>query len=69
MKRLIPLVSLVAMLTALVPFGVADSAASIADTSVADNGVGATVDMSANTNSYANATMTITVRTAPLPEE
>ena len=39
MKRLIALVPLVAMLTALVLLGVADTTASVADTSIPDNKV------------------------------
>ena len=61
MKRLIASVPVVAMLTALVVLGVADSATSIANTDVPDDRVATSVDISANTNSRANATITITM--------
>ena len=62
------MVLLAAMLTALVLLGVGDSAASIADTSIADNEAASTASEEGNPDS-ANATITITMRTARLPDE
>ena len=67
-KRLTHLVLLAAMLTALVLLGVADSAASIADTSIPCNEAVSSANEAGNRDS-ANATITITMRTAPLPDE
>jgi len=67
-KRLIALVPLVAVLIALVLLGVGDSAASIADTPIPTNEAASTASEEGNPDS-ANATITIIMRTAPLPEE
>ena len=68
MKRLIALVPLVAMVTALVLSGVADSAASIADTPIPGNEAVSSGNEAGNPHS-ATAAITITWRTPPLPEE
>lgn len=68
MKRLIALVPLVAVLTALVLLGVADSAASIADTGIPGDEVASSLNETDNSDS-ANATITIIMRTPPLPDE
>jgi len=65
-KRLTALVSLVALLAALVLLGVADSAASIAATSIPNNEVASTVSEAGNSDS-GSGTTTITMRTPPLP--
>ena len=68
MKRLTHLVLLAAMLTALVLFGVADATTSIADTPIPGSDIVSSPNEAGNRDS-ANATITITMRTAPLPEE
>jgi len=68
MKSLIALVPLVAMLTALVLLGVADSAASIADATAPNDQVASSVGEN-NSPQSANATITIIMRTAPLPDK
>ncbi len=68
MKRLAALVVLVAVLPALVLFGVADSAASVANTSVRSNEVASRANETDNSDS-ATATITVTMGTAPLSEE
>ena len=67
-KRLIALVPLVAILTALVLLGVADTTASIADSPIPSSEAVSGVNEAGNPDS-ANATITITMRTAPLPDE
>ena len=68
MKRLTHLVPLVIMLAALVLLGVADSKASIADTSIPDNEV-ATSASESNSPQSSSATIRIIMRTPPLPNE
>ena len=68
MKRLIALVPLVAMPTALIILGVADSAASIADTPILSSEALSRGNEAGNPDS-ANVTITITTKTPPLPEE
>ena len=68
MKRLAVLVPLVAVLIALLLLGVADSAASIADTSIPGNEV-ATSASESNSPQSSSATIRIIMRTAPLPDE
>lgn len=68
MQRLIALVALVAILTALVLLGVADSAASIADTSIPGDEAVSRGNEVGNPDS-ANATITITMKTPSLPDE
>ncbi len=67
-KRLTHFVLLAAMLTALVLLGVADSAASIADTSIPCNEV-ATSASESNSPQSSSATIRIIMRTPPLPNE
>ena len=69
MKRLIALVPLMAVLTALVLLGVADSAASIADTGIPDTEAASTANEPNTSHSSANATIKVIMRTGPLPEE
>ena len=66
MKRLTHLVLLAAVLIALVLLGVADTTVSIADTNTPDNEVASSV-CQADDSHPATATITITMRTAPLP--
>ena len=68
MKRLTHLVLLAAMLTTLVLLGVADSAASIADTPIRSSEAVSGANEAGNPDS-ANATITTIMWTAPLPEE
>ena len=68
MKRLIPLVPLMAMSIALVLLRVADSAASIGDTSILGSEAASRVDEVGNPDT-ANTTVTIIMRTPPLPQE
>jgi len=65
-KRLAVLVALVAIVVGLLISG--DSKASTADTNVPDNDVTTSVNQTYNPSS-ATATITITMRTPPLPDE
>lgn len=65
-KRLIVLVALVAIVAGLLTSG--DSRASIADTGVPNNEVTTSANQTDNPSS-ATATITITMRTPPLPGE
>ena len=67
MKRLIVLVALAVVLTGLLLSGVPDTPSSIADATVPDDQVASGVSES-NSPHSANATITITWRTAPLPD-
>jgi len=66
MKRLVVLLALVVVVAGL--FMPGDSKASVADTNVPNNEVTSSVNQTDNPSS-ANATITITMRTAPLPDE
>lgn len=66
MKRLVVLLALVVMVAGL--FMPGDSKASVADTNVPDNEIASSVNQTDNPSS-ANATITITMRTPPLPAE
>ena len=65
MRKLAVLVAIVAILAGLPLSGISDSKVSVADTSVPDNEVTSTV----NQTDSATATITITMRTPPLPDE
>lgn len=67
--RLVAFIPLAVALTALVLFGVADSVASIADTNVPEGVTSSTPSQASDSTSSANATITIIMRTAPLPDE
>lgn len=67
MKRLVVLVTFLVILAGLLLSGIADTSASIADTSIPDNEVTSSV-RKAN-NSSASAIITITWTTASLPDE
>jgi hypothetical protein len=68
-KRLIALVPLVAVLIALVLLGVADTPASIADTSVPESVSTSTSGQADDSNYLASATLKMIMHTPPLPEE
>jgi hypothetical protein len=68
-KRQIALVPLVAVLIAVVLFGVVESAASIADTNVPGSVTTGTPSHANEPTYSANATITIIMRTPPLLEE
>lgn len=69
MRRSVVLVALVAMLTGLLLSGISDGNPSSADTNVPDNNeVSSSVNQTDNPSS-ATATITITMRTPPLPDE
>jgi len=62
------LVLVLIMVVALLMSGISDTKASIADTNVRNNDVTTTVNQTDNPSS-ATATITITMRTPPLPGE
>ena len=68
MRKLVVLAALVALLTGLPLSGISDGSPSVADTSVPDNEVTSSANQTDNPGS-ATATITITMRTPPLPEE
>lgn len=68
LKRLIALVPVVVVLIALVLLGVADGAASIAGTPIPGNEAVSGANEVGNPDS-ANATITIIMRTPPLPDK
>jgi len=65
MRRLPILATLIVVLGALLLSGISDGSPSIADTSIPDNETATSV----NQTDSATATITITMRTPPLPEE
>ena len=67
MKRLVALVSLLALLVGFVLLNITDTSASIAATSVPDNEVASCI--SESNNSSASATITIRMTTVSLTEE
>ena len=68
MKRLAVLVTLLLTMAGLLLSGISDVNASVTNTSLPDNEVASTVNETGNSDS-ANATITIIMRTVPLPEE
>ncbi len=67
-KRLFLPITLVIMSAALVLFGSGDSKTLVGDTGVSDNKVGSNVGQPDGRDS-SSATITITMRTPPLPDE
>ena len=68
-KRLAVLVTLLLTMAGLLLSGISDAGVPIADTPIPDNEVSGSVGKSANINSSANATITIIMRTPPLPDQ
>lgn len=66
-KKLIVLGTLVAVLAGLLLSNITDTSASIADSSIPDNEVAS--NQSKADNSCASASITITMTTAPMPDE
>jgi hypothetical protein len=68
-KRLAVLVTLLLTMAGLLLSGISDAGVPIADTPIPDNEVSGSVDKSADINSSATATITITMRTPSLLDE
>lgn len=69
MRRLVAIGLLPLLVASLLLFGIADTAALIGDASGPESVATSSPSQANDSNSSANATITITMRTPPLPDE